>query len=90
MMKRGDVGGDVFALIIVGRETFVARAGEVDDLEWLALQCRQRADDRLIDAGRALASAHDEERAQIFVQSEFPPGSRAIDLFEFGADRACR
>ena len=37
VMKCGDIGGDVFALIIVGRETFVARTGKMDDLERLDL-----------------------------------------------------
>ena len=33
MMKRGDVGRNFFALIIVGHQSFVARAGQMNDLQ---------------------------------------------------------
>ena len=33
MMKRRDIGGNIFALIIVGHEPFVARAGKMDHLQ---------------------------------------------------------
>ena len=86
-MKRRDVGGNIFALIIIRREAFIARAGKMNDLERLALQRGQRFDDGLIDSGGALAAAHHQHRAQVFAQSEFSPRRPAIDPLQIGADR---
>src|SRR5436309_1954283 len=58
MMKRRDVGGDSFPSIIFRYESFVARAGKMNNLKCRVAQEWQRFDDRLIDAARALTSAH--------------------------------
>src|SRR3954468_5783088 len=85
-MERGHERGDFLALIIVSGEPFVARAGEMNHLERLPLERRQRFDDRLIDAGCALASAHHEKRAEIFAKSQLSSCFSAVEALQIRAD----
>ena len=87
MMKRGDVSGNSFASILVRYQAFVPRSGKMNHLQRSVAQERQRFDDGLIDAARALTSAHHQHRCDIRLQSERLPRRLPIQAFEFGADR---
>ena len=87
MMERGDVSRNIFALVIVGDQTFVARAGKMDDLKRQFLERGHRLDHGLVDSGRALASAHHQQRRQIVAQPELLQRDFAIDALELSANR---
>ena len=70
MMERSDVSRNIFALVIVGDQTFVARAGKMNDLQRQFPERGHRFDDGLVYPSRALASTHHQQRRQIVAQPE--------------------
>src|SRR5438270_11659274 len=85
-MKRRDVRRYCFPLIIVGYETFVARARKMDHLDSKVVEERQRLDHGLVDSTRALASPHHQQCCQVFAQAEFLPRYAAVHRLQFLPD----
>src|SRR5437588_11549337 len=86
-MKRRDVRWYFFPLIIVGHETFVARARKMDHLDSKVVEERQRLDHGLVDSTRALASPHHQQRRQVFTPAEFLPRNAAVHRLQFLANQ---
>ncbi len=74
-------GGEAMTAIIDLRDFRVGLAGEMDELNFLAVGVphRGRLVDELIDAVRALAAAHDEHDGQRGIESKFFRSDGAID-----------
>src|SRR5947207_5428827 len=61
MMKRRDKRRNFFSAVIIGNEALIARAGEMNHLEWPIAQGSERFDHCLIDPARPLTAAHDQQ-----------------------------